>query len=295
MYVISNKKGMTLIEILICVGILCVLVLSFFSFFFGGMKYIAKGVDTNPEQIAREILQGKPGIQKGLVEDIRGLYSIYDGQIDSGTVTVTLYSDKIILGYGIVDSIDGIAGSHTVSPTDYRLITSGSATTTSFIKGTPTIPVVAPTDTGNPTGTYTQTLESGLDVLSDDYKLIKSYAYYFSNNQGWIIGTVTKISPISTLNEPFKIGKNITRLEFKYFTGDGQEIGTGTVSRLDVNKIRLIEIILWVDKDDDKDGKVVEDPEDEIDNDEDGRVDEDDFNGVKLITRVFPRNLNLNP
>jgi prepilin-type N-terminal cleavage/methylation domain-containing protein len=299
MYVIRNKRGMTLIEILFCVGILCIIVLVFFTFFFGGIRYVVKGVHTEPAQIAREILHGKAGIREGLVEDIRGLYSIYDEQIDNGVVTVNLHSDKIIMGYGIVDSMDGIAGSHTVALTDYRLITAGSKTTngtpTSFTKGTPTITVVSPFDFNNPTGTYTQTLESDIDPLSDDYKLIKSYEYYSSNNQGWIIGTVTKIFYNNTLNETFKIGKNITRLEFRYFTGDGEEIGTGTISRLDVNKIRLIKVILEVDKDDDEDGKVAEDSKDEIDNDEDGRVDEDDFNGIELTTRVFPRNLNPNP
>lgn len=300
MCVINNNKGTTLIELIFCGGILAIIVMAFLTYLFTGMGYIVKGVKPEAAQIAREILHGKPGERgRGLIGDITGLYSIYDDQLDNGTNMINLYSDRIMMGYGIVDDENMICNSPNNPPlaiTDFQIIKTGSITTTNFDLryGTPTITVISPYDQTSFDEAFSQTLESLPGQNSDDHKLIISYQYITLANTGWIKGTITKIynratNPIVTA--PFKIGKNVTRLEFRYFTGTGVEVRTGSVSRAVVNKIRLIKVMLWVDNDDDNDGKVSEDLVDNIDNDMDGKIDEDDFSGVKLSTRVFPRNL----
>lgn len=308
----NNSQGFTLLEIIVSVGILLIIVMVIILFVKGGIEFWAKGVYTEPQEIARLILEGEPGKlgleNMGLVPTIRGAYSIYGPRFDVDE-PITLGTNTIILGYGIVDCGDGICNTTVTTTTDFQIINCGSPTTTNFRKGTPTITVVFPYDPQDPTGTTSHILAT--NPSGDDYGLAIKYQFKEIkeekngriHNQGRLYKSVyTKDSRGSWTikGTEILIVENISQLEFRYFTTSDKELPTEIPLSLNmIRQIKSIMITLKVDRDDDNDTSIEEDWIDEEkvtcsrerDNDNDGKIDEDYFNGIEIVTRVYLRNL----
>lgn len=307
----NNSQGFTLLEIIISVGIFLIIIMVIILFAKGGIEFWIKGIPTEPQEITRLILEGEPGKlgleNIGLVPTIRGAYAIYGSEFDVET-PVTLGTNTIILGYGIVDS-GGICDTTATTTTDFQIINSGSPTTTDFKKGTPTITVVSPYDPHNPMGTSSYILAT--NPSGDDYGLAIKYQFRKINeerngkiyNQGRLYKTVYTKNSEGTWTVKYGetlIAQDISQLEFRYFIASDMELPVGIPIGLNmIRQIKSVMITLKVDKDDDDDGSIEEDWIDdkhvvcfkEKDNDNDGRIDEDSFNGIGIVTMVYLRNL----
>lgn len=284
------------------VGILGILLMVIILFAKGGMDFWVKGIPTKPQDIVSLVLEGEVGKRSiedwGLVPTIRGGYSVYDRQFDSATTTITLGTSSIIIGFGIVDGNNGFCNTTRSTTFDLQIITQGSATTTDFTKGTPTITVVSPYCLDDPYGTHSQILET--TPAGDDYGLAIGYQFIpiqeIKNGKIYKQGRVDKSvyhknsAGVWSFIGSQTIAENINQLEFRYFT-DNEEVLPGTPTALGkISQINTIMITLAVDNDDDRDGSIEEDKLDGIDNDSDGKIDEDYFNGMRVTTRAYFRN-----
>lgn len=285
------------------VGLAGILMMVIILFIGRGMNFWTKGIPTKPQDIVNLILEGETGKRSiedwGLIPTIRGGYSLYDLQFDEEQ-PITLGTSSIIIGFGIVDYGNGFCNSTVTISTDFPVIYYGSPTTTDFTKGTPTITVVSPYDRNAPYGTTSQILET--NPGDDDYGLAIRYQFVpiqeIRNGRIYKQGELYKsiyhkdsagnwtLTGTQTL-----IAKNISQLEFRYFT-DREELLAGIPIALSkISRINSVMITLAIDNDDDKDGSIEEDKIDGIDNDLDGKIDEDYFNGILIKTRAYFRNL----
>jgi len=294
----NKQHGFTLLEFMFGIGIVGILMMVIILFAKGGINFWLKGIPTNPQDIVNLILEGEVGKRAiedwGLVPTIRGGYSIYDLQFDAER-PITLGKSSIIIGYGIVDGNNGFCDTRS-TPQDFQIITQGSATTTDFTKGTPTITVVSSYNINDPDGTTSQILET--NPQGDDYGLAIRYEFRPINNgrirQGELYKTIyhkDSTGHWNLIGSETLIAKNISQFELRYFT-DKEELLSETPTELSkIRQINSVMITLAVDNDDDGDGSIEEDRLDGIDNDRDGEIDEDYFNGMRVTTRVYFRNL----
>ncbi len=294
---LKNKpQGFTLLELIISVGILLVIVMVIILFAKKGIEFWTKGIPTEPQEIVRLILEGETGKlgfeNMGLVPTLRGKYSIYGPQFDADQ-SVTLGTNTIIIGYGIVDSGDGFCDTRVTTTTDFPIIHFGSPTTTDFKKGTPTITVVSPYDMNEPMGTTSHILET--NPSGDDYGLAIQYQFKQIDRQGKLYKTIYTKNAVgnwAVKGTPTLIAQNISQLEFRYFTESDNELPAGIPLALsEIRQIKSVMITLKVDSDNDRDGLIEEDWFDGEDNDNDGKIDEDYFNGIEVVTRIYFRNL----
>lgn len=297
----NKERGFTLLEFIVAAGILAIILIVIILFMKKGMDFWVKGLPTKPQEIIQLILEGEEGRTEfekmGLISTIRGGYSIYrpefgaNPQFDNETQLITLGTNSIMIGYGIVDSKNAICDSTVTVTTDVAIIYQGSATTTDFRKGTQTLTVISPYNVNEPMGTTSLLLAT--NPLGDDYGLAIGYQFSRSYNQGTVTKSIFYKNSAGTweLATRTVISKNVSQLEFRYFTAD-EELPAGTPTVLSkIRQIEMVMITLKVDNDDDKDGSIEEDPIDGIDNDSDGKIDEDYFNGMSVTTRVYFRNL----
>lgn len=297
----NKEQGFTLLEFIVAVGILTIIAIVIILFMGKGIDFLVKGLPTKPQEIIQLILEGEEGRTEfekmGLISTIRGGYSIYppefsaNPQFDDETQLITLGTNTIMIGYGIVDSKNGICDSTVTVTTDVAIIQEGSATTTDVRKGIPTITVISPYNVNEPMGTTSLLLAT--NPGGDDYGLAIGYQFSKSDNQGTLTKSIFHKNPAGRweLATMTVISKNVSQLEFRYFTAD-EELPPGTPTLLSkIRQIEMVMITLKVDNDDDKDGLIEEDPIDGKDNDSDGEIDEDYFNGMSVTTRVYFRNL----
>lgn len=300
---LNKQNGFNLLELMIGIGIVGILMMVIILFVKGGLDFWVKGIPTKPQEIVNLILEGEIGKRNikdwGLVPTIRNGYSIYDLHFDEMR-PITLGTNSVIIGFGIVDCGNGVCDTTAVTPNDFQIIKSGSFTTTNFTKGTPTITVVSPYDKNNPYGTTSQILET--NPAGDDYGLAIRYQFVKLQesrdgkvyNQGKLYKSIYHKDSGGSwklTGTPVLIAKDVSQLEFRYFT-DKKEIATGVPTVLsEIRSINSIMITVGVDNDDDRDGSIEEDPIDGINNDLDGKIDEDYFNGILIKTRVYFRNL----
>ncbi|MEW6094970.1 MAG: hypothetical protein AB1567_00375 [bacterium] len=299
----NKEQGTTLLEFIVGVGILAVIAMVIILFMRQGMDFMVKGVPTKPQEIVKLILEGEEGRtdfeKQGLLSTLRGGYSIYGPQFDVEQ-PITLGTNSIIIGYGIVDSQNGYCESTVTVNTDTPIINQGSPTTTDLKKGIPTITVISPYNSDNPEGTTSLLLENS--PLGDDYGLAVKYEFKQINElrngriyqQGELYKTIYhKNSGGFWIQQgtPTLISQHISQLEFRYFTSD-EEVSAGIPTGLSkIRQIEMIMITLKVDNNDDRDRSIEEDVLDGRDNDLDGKIDEDYFNGISVTTRIYFRNL----
>jgi len=305
MFLKNKQEGFTLLEFMVGAGILAVIMMVIILFVKKGMDFWQRGVPTEPRKIVNLVLEGEEGRigseKMGLVPTIRGGYSIYGPQFDEANQPITLGTSSIIIGYGIVDSQNGVCDSTVTISSDTTIVPFGSPTTTDLRKGIPTITVVSPYDENNPEGTTSLLLEN--NPLGDDYGLAIGYQFRQINEvrngrrykQGELYKSIYHKNSLGTWTQQGTqtlISQHISQVKFRYFTSQEKEIFTETPTALStIKQIRMVMITLKVDNDDDKDGSIEEDVLDGKDNDSDGKIDEDYFNGITVTTRVYFRNL----